>query len=191
MGTPTEMPQAQEDWYNGIKFRSKLESKTAQALDNLNIKYVYEPDGYKLSNGMWYKPDFFLPDAQQYIECKGVMSKEDSAKILGLVHDTGKSVVAISYDHTMLFTHFWNEQDAEIVTYSDDEVCIAMCAECGKLWFMSNSDTYECLNCGAYDGDHHLREVAEITSGTEFFRLGQSVAASNPIYQKIADQFNN
>ena len=72
--------QAKKVCYRGIQYRSTLEAKTAQSLDNLGIPYQYEPDGYQLTNGVWYKPDFYLPGAKQFIECKGVMSTEDSAK---------------------------------------------------------------------------------------------------------------
>lgn len=183
--------QAQKDWYNGIEFRSKLESKTAQALDNLGIAWEYEPEGYKLSNGMWYRPDFWLPDAKQYVECKGVMSKEDSAKIVGLVEDTNRPVVVLSYDNSMMVMRLWNEPSAKIMTYSGYIVGLGWCTECGKPRFFSWSDTYRCPCCGAYDGDHYLRPAFSIESASELFRYGQSAAADNPMYQEIADNFNN
>lgn len=181
--------QAQRDWYNGIEFRSKLESKTAQALDNIGIPYVYEPDGYKLSNGMWYRPDFYLTDAKQFIECKGVMSSEDSAKIVGLVEDTGRSVLVLSYDNAMLVLRSWYVPANEIRACAD--VYLAKCVKCGALWFYSEEDTYECSACGAYDGDHYLCQLADIGSATELFRYGQSVVADKPIYHEIANNFNN
>lgn len=183
--------QAQKDVYNGIEFRSKLESKTAQAFDNIGIRYEYEPDGYKLSNGMWYRPDFWLPDANEFVECKGVMSKEDSAKIVGLVEDTGYPVIALSYENAMIVMRFWNHPESEVVTYSGGDVGLAWCTECGKPRFFAWPDTYACTCCGAYDGDHYMRPAFEITSATELFKYGQRVAADKPIYKEIADSFNN
>lgn len=184
-------PKAQRDWYNGIEFRSKLESKTAQAFDNFGIAYVYEPSGYKLSNGMWYRPDFWLPDAKQFVECKGVMSSTDSAKIVGLVEDEGFPVVAFSYDNAMIVMRFWNDQNGDIVTYSGSEVGLAWCTQCGKARFFSWADTYACPCCGAHDGDHYMRPAFEVRSATELFKYGQELAADKPIYKEIANNFNN
>lgn len=190
---PADEVQAQRDWYNGIEFRSKLESKTAQALDNIGIPYVYEPDGYKLSNGMWYRPDFYLTDAKQFIECKGVMSSEDSAKVVGLVEDTGKPVLVLSYDNAMLITRFWDDPDGEIVTYigNDCGIELGICSECRGMWFYSWCDTFKCRCCGEQGGDHHLGTLAQVGSATDLFRYGQSIAADKPIYRAIADSFNN
>lgn len=186
----SDEPQAQRDWYNGIEFRSKLESKTAQAFDNIGIRYKYEPDGYKLSNGMWYKPDFYLPDCGQFVECKGKMSATDSAKIVGLVEDTGIPVIALSYDNAMMVTRAFNDPASEITTYSGDEVGIAWCTKCGKPRFFAWPDTYRCSHCGAYDGDHFMRPAFSMPSATELFKLGQETAADKPIYREIAETFN-
>lgn len=129
--------QAQKDVYKGIEFRSKLESKTAQALDNTGIKWRYEPEGYKLSNGMWYKPDFWLPDARQFVECKGVMDEKDSAKIFGLVEDVSLPVVVLSYTNAMMVKRSFDDPGHEIVAYSGDEVGLAWCTECGKARFFA------------------------------------------------------
>ena len=185
----SETMAAQEDWYNGIKFRSKLESKTAQALDNIGIPYQYEPDGYKLSNGMWYRPDFWLPDAGQYIECKGVMDATDSAKIMGLVEDTGKPVLVISYDNAMLVKKFWDRPDGEIAMYSC-QLVLDRCANCGAIWFVSYEDSYQCPKCGNHDGGTLVGYMTDIESGQQLFKYGQTVAADKPIYKEIAERFN-
>ena len=182
--------QAQKDWYNGIEFRSKLESKTAQALDNIGIRYEYEPEGYKLSNGMWYRPDFWLPDVKQFIECKGVMSSTDSAKIFGLVQDTNHPVLVISYENAMMVMRFWNEPNNAIVTY-DRHIAIGRCEVCQNRFFFISSDSYRCLACGAHDGDHKIEMLSYIESGTQLFNYGQQIAADNPIYKEIANTFNN
>lgn len=179
---------AKEDWYNGIKFRSVLESKTAQALDNLGIAYQYEPDGYKLSNGMWYRPDFWLPYAKQFIECKGVMSTEDSAKVCGLVQDTGVPLVVISYENIMIVTR-WN--DSDIATYSGDDVMLGWCKRCGMGYFYAEPGSYRCTACGYHDGDRTVNGPIQIVSGTSLFNIGQESAADKPLYKEIADKFNN
>ena len=59
-----------ETCYNGYRFRSRLEARWAVFFDCLGIKYEYEPEGIKLSNGEYYLPDFFLPDLETYVEVK-------------------------------------------------------------------------------------------------------------------------
>lgn len=53
-----------ETFYNRYRFRSRLEARWAVFFDKAGIKYQYEPQGYKLSDGTWYLPDFYLPDVE-------------------------------------------------------------------------------------------------------------------------------
>lgn len=48
--------------YQGQNFRSRLEARWAVFFDYLSIKWVYEPEGYDLGDGVWYLPDFYLSD---------------------------------------------------------------------------------------------------------------------------------
>lgn len=50
--------QAIDTYYNGYKFRSRLEARWAVFFDALGVKYEYEPDGFKLPSGKCYLPDF-------------------------------------------------------------------------------------------------------------------------------------
>lgn len=59
--------------YKGISFRSRLEARWAVFFDALEIDYEYEPEGFLLSTGEKYLPDFFLPSFQtrgMYVEVK-------------------------------------------------------------------------------------------------------------------------
>lgn len=60
-------------FYNNIFFRSKLEAQWAVFFDTLGIKYQYEPEYDEVQAGLrvvWYKPDFFIPSLNCYIEIK-------------------------------------------------------------------------------------------------------------------------
>lgn len=59
-----------ETEYNGYRFRSRLEARWAVFFDALGIKYQYEPEGFD-ADGVKYLPDFYLPDADRWIEIKG------------------------------------------------------------------------------------------------------------------------
>ena len=46
--------------YKGFYFRSRLEARYAIFMDNLDIEWAYELEGYQLPSG-YYLPDFYLP----------------------------------------------------------------------------------------------------------------------------------
>lgn len=60
-----------ETVYQGYKFRSRLEARWAVFFDKLNIEWQYEAEGYRLKDGTFYLPDFFLPKLDCFIEIKG------------------------------------------------------------------------------------------------------------------------
>jgi hypothetical protein len=47
-----------ETYYKGYKFRSRLEARWAVFFDALCLKWQYEVDGFQLTNGEYYLPDF-------------------------------------------------------------------------------------------------------------------------------------
>lgn len=57
--------------YDGIEFRSRLESEWAKTLDLNGIFWTYEPVEITLPSGTTYIPDFWLPDLGTWIEVKG------------------------------------------------------------------------------------------------------------------------
>lgn len=56
--------------YKGHHFRSRLEARYAVLFDALGFRWDYEPEGYDL-DGVYYLPDFHLPDFNCWIEIKG------------------------------------------------------------------------------------------------------------------------
>ena len=66
-------------------FRSKMEANTARYYNFTSIKWIYEFkefefDGIKRGN-RYYKPDFYLPVADLYIEVKGYFRQGDKTKL--------------------------------------------------------------------------------------------------------------
>lgn len=57
--------------YAGVEFRSRLEADYAATFDSIGLSWQYEPEGFKLSDGTWYSPDFYLPSAKAWCEVKG------------------------------------------------------------------------------------------------------------------------
>lgn len=90
--------KALETSYNGYKFRSRLEARWAVFFDALNIKYIYEPEGYALSDGNYYLPDFMLPDFGYYAEVKGYNNNltNDFKRMYRFVSDKKTALLILS-----------------------------------------------------------------------------------------------
>ena len=66
----TETIKPIETEYKGYRFRSRLEARWAVFFDTAHIQYQYEPEGFVLSDGTYYLPDFYLPQFHAYMEIK-------------------------------------------------------------------------------------------------------------------------
>lgn len=64
-----------ETKYHGLTFRSRLEARWAMFFDAVGIEFVYEPEGYVLSDGTKYLPDFWLPEQKMAVEVKGPLAQ--------------------------------------------------------------------------------------------------------------------
>ena len=62
--------RAIETEYKGYRFRSRLEARWAVFFDAIGVKWEYEPEGLRLSDGSFYLPDFYLIDFHCYFEVK-------------------------------------------------------------------------------------------------------------------------
>lgn len=86
--------KAIETVYNGYRFRSRLEARWAVFFDSLHIPYEYEREGYDL-DGVWYLPDFWLPQQGCWIEIKGEEpTEEERTKVCLLaLHDNKRAYI--------------------------------------------------------------------------------------------------
>ena len=141
-----------ETEYNGYRFRSRLEARWAVFFDQLGIKYEYEPEGFELSDGTWYLPDFYLTESNSFFEVKGIMSDKDSHKIEQLIKDTLK-VVTIGYsDMSFQTCDKWYEDTAPTLTQKEYSI-LGRCAACGEYYFVGEIGVWTCQCCGYYSGD--------------------------------------
>ncbi len=76
--------KAIETHYNGYRFRSRLEARWAVFFDHLGTQYEYEPEGFQLSDGTRYLPDFRIQTIKRpvYIEVKGQHPGQDYMQML-------------------------------------------------------------------------------------------------------------
>lgn len=71
MSQPGTSIRAIETEYAGYRFRSRLEARWAVFFDALKVEYQYEAEGFDLGGGLWYLPDFWLPELDCWLEIKG------------------------------------------------------------------------------------------------------------------------
>lgn len=82
--------------YNGYRFRSRLEARWAVFFDTVKIRYEYEKEGYDLGKGLYYLPDFWLPDLELFVEIKGQdPTEEENKKATLLARLSGNDVVIL------------------------------------------------------------------------------------------------
>jgi hypothetical protein len=68
-------------YYKNICFRSSWEIKYAKYLDKQDINWLYEPRAFDLGKTT-YRPDFYLPKTDEYIEIKGYWRKDALKKFI-------------------------------------------------------------------------------------------------------------
>lgn len=59
-----------ETYYNGYRFRSRLEARWAVFFRAVDLEYQYEPEGFEM-DGIRYLPDFYIPSIDRWFEIKG------------------------------------------------------------------------------------------------------------------------
>lgn len=81
--------QAIQTRFDGHLFRSRLEARWAVFFKMLGIPYEYEREGYDL-DGLYYLPDFWLPEQQYWVEIKPIEpTPEEQQKLERLVQASG------------------------------------------------------------------------------------------------------
>lgn len=143
-------------------FRSRLEARWAVFYDRLGIKYEYEKEGYDLGNGIWYLPDFWLPDQKCFVEIKPTSpNKEENLKAEKLARQSGYPVcIAMGQIEAYGTDNFPNKHD---IWFSngcwDDSYLWCQCPDCGKfgIEFDGRSDRLPCKEpiCCAYKKEYH------------------------------------
>lgn len=145
-----------ETVYNGYRFRSRLEARWAVFFDALGIKYEYETEGFEMSDGTMYLPDFYLPESDSFFEVKGIMSEKDDHKIRLFIQESNHGVT-VGYENFYFETcTYWPDSEQMFDFEPRGTHWLCRCRACEKYWFMTCDGVYTCQCCGEYDGDHHF-----------------------------------
>ena len=172
--------------YNGFRFRSRAEARWAVFFDVLAVRYLYEPEGFRLSDGTMYLPDFYLPDCNMWFEVKGVMDEIDQHKIEQLMFDTKKPVVVGYSDLSFEACDKWENGQYTRSEMNNSWLC--QCRQCKRLWFMGNEGSYVCANCGCYTGDDHFEVLLngmDPADSLNFVRIKRGIDKSK--FRNIAE----
>lgn len=161
-----------ETCYNGYRFRSRLEARWAVFFDAIGIKYLYENEGFDLGDGIYYLPDFYLPDANQFFEVKADIKnipENERAKINRLADASGKYVIVgdsyfrLTGDEPMYPAGLPRKD----TSFCCSDTYLVRCNDCKTLYF-ENEMSYQCTACGVYDGDSTFQYVSGCNGDLEY-----------------------
>jgi hypothetical protein len=145
-----------ETVYDGYRFRSRLEARWAVFFKTAGIRYIYEPECFRLRSGKLYLPDFYLPDVNMrttedkggiYVEVKPSVSDYDEFDYLfELSRITGKSVLLIEGMPISFFDDYCVGTADGFYEYSWEPCDCSDESEC--LCFSGEIDWRKCWDCG-------------------------------------------
>lgn len=131
-----------ETRYKGYRFRSRLEARWAVFFDALDISWEYEKEGYNLGNGLYYLPDFWLPEFHTWVEIKGCSPTKEELHKAGLLfdNDSWHPVVIFSGPPSVNVEGYgwWANECGPTCDY----VCLRVCSQCGQIDWSWNDHKY-------------------------------------------------
>ena len=153
-----------ETLYNGVLFRSRAEARWAFAFDIIGMRWLFENEGFKFSDGTYYLPDFYLPDCKQFFEVKGGCVQYDQIDLKDCHKIMMLDAAFPKEGETSVFVGFG---DMTFCAYdeSKEESGLMVCSKCGKPYFVANWGSWGCTNCGYYDGDRSMSNWIRGTHG--------------------------
>lgn len=154
-----ETIKAIETYYNGYRFRSRLEAKWAVFFDALGVDYEYEPEGFKLQNKECYLPDF-------KVKCHGVRGRSDEEPFDLFIEVKGNMSLKDA-NKIRLFSHNY---PILIVDKIPDAGCATDSNNCGSYELMNGIDIYP-FNYETIDGDNFAAYPAATKNG-QFYLFG-------------------
>lgn len=124
--------KAIETYFDGRRFRSRLEARWACFFKSLGLEYRYEPEGYEL-NGHLYLPDFLLPEIPLWVEVKGEQPTNLECLLMSMLagHTEIRGTIVGQPENIARTMYFEDGGD-------DEPYYFCQCADCGKIGFQYN-----------------------------------------------------
>jgi len=147
-----------ETVFDGYRFRSRLEARWAVFFKTAGIRYIYEPECFRMCDGKLYLPDFYLPDVNMrttedkggiYVEVKPPplnFDADESRRLIAYLAElswiTGKSVLLIEGMPALWENYYFNAEgnghyEITIFPYGgekwDYRMLFARCWKCHRV----------------------------------------------------------
>lgn len=159
-----EQIKAIETFYADHYFRSRLEARWAVYFDSLGIQWIYEHEGYVLSSGVNYLPDFYLPALDMHVEIKPHF---DLCYSEGLIQD----------EFTQLICH----QDYR-TKWFPFSICKKLTVKFGLPGFIPS--------LLLYGADGVVVENENAAAYQDRYKMGNYKCYDNEMYEQHKDNFN-
>ena len=115
--------KAIETKYAGCRFRSRLEARWAVFFDTWGVPWEYEPEGFTLSNGTRYLPDFLLTESGTWVEVKGSEAALNKDLMFQAASDLGELLILGPIPDPTPFTQkdrgCWGRRDLTWIDLTD------------------------------------------------------------------------
>lgn len=148
--------------YNGITFRSQIESKFACCCDKLNIKWQYEPKHFILKKSATkYTPDFYLPELKLWVEIKGIIMDEHINILKELSEELNEESMIVSSTNSYYIEKWKDKDEIKYDTWLDNAVIFGLCSKCNSIFFCGQCGDYRCRNCEYHNGNDDIKDCGE------------------------------
>lgn len=127
--------KAIETHYKGYRFRSRLEARWAVFFDAMGVDWEYEPEGFKLSDGRSYLPDFMVRNQSGqtiWYEIKPSFSGNDG-KMQTLRDDYHKTQNDATQGEAPRQSFKVLAQDPYRLIFGDEDDAPGVCPRCGQI----------------------------------------------------------
>jgi len=137
--------KAIETKYKGYRFRSRLEARWAVFFDALGISWEYETEGFELSTGEYYLPDFKVTSRVGFITWYEVKPKhgDDDGKLDQLQKD-----FMAQFDESQCITDSFTVLHGDPFDVLGNAPYFGVCPRCGNI--MKNDKRMLTLQLSAY-----------------------------------------
>lgn len=126
-------------FHNGVRYRSRLEASWAAAFDDRKIVHLYEQEGYDL-DGLWYLPDFYLPDLRAFVEVKGILDDRSDRKVQALTKACQLNRIAVVLAEAPVPK--WRL--VTLVGYGPERDGLDLCPDCHRWQFFDDGGCRVC-----------------------------------------------
>lgn len=164
--------------FNGYRFRSRLEARWAVFFKTMNIKYIYEHEGFDLGQAGWYLPDFYLPEYDYQVEIKPTddVPSDEIEKVRSLAKERTDGSVYILHGVPGLPDGYDGEYYATALFQTGEDYPYFWC---------------ECPECGSVDLQFDGRSARNTHKPSCEIKRLHRLGKDHPVYGRTDDKIYN